>query len=189
MTLNLSWDLFIIVFFIVIVAYSFIIGKNQTVKVILSSYMGILTADGIVNVIQKYFLGPSPMLSIFSEGGNDQGLILLKIFIFVSMVVLLSVRGGFDISLPIDPSQSVAFLMTMTFGILSAGLIISTVLMYSSGIVFAGNAVVLPTAYQGSKLIELMITNYSIWFSLPAIVFVLSSLVTVDEEGMMDHHG
>ncbi len=34
MEINLTWDLFIIVFFLIILAYSFVIGKNQTMKII-----------------------------------------------------------------------------------------------------------------------------------------------------------
>ena len=50
MEINLSWDLFVIVFFAVIIAYSFIIGRNQTLKVIIASYIAILASDGIGNL-------------------------------------------------------------------------------------------------------------------------------------------
>jgi hypothetical protein len=60
--LRLSWDLFIIVFFGVIIAYSFIIGRNQTLKIIIATYMAILTADGLGNLFQTYLLPTAPSL-------------------------------------------------------------------------------------------------------------------------------
>lgn len=181
MTFNLSWDLFIIVFFTIIVAYSFIIGKNQTVKVILSSYVGILTADGVGNLIEKYFIGASPLLDVFSSE-NSSSLVIMRISIFILIVVILSINGGFEISLPADNSQGMEFLMTLTFSILSAGLIISTVLLYATGVGFVGNAATLPEAFVGSKLAEVMIVNYSAWFTTPAFFFVLASFVAPKEE-------
>jgi lipoprotein signal peptidase len=56
MNLLLSWNLFIIAIFIVIIAYSYIIGINKTVKTIIASYLAILAADGIGNIFKDYFL-------------------------------------------------------------------------------------------------------------------------------------
>jgi hypothetical protein len=36
MNLTLSWDLFIIVFFALVVTYSFIIGRKESMKIIVS---------------------------------------------------------------------------------------------------------------------------------------------------------
>ena len=65
MEINLSWDLFVIVFFTVIIAYTFIIGRNQSIKVIISTYIAILAADGVSNLIDLYFLGANPTIKAF----------------------------------------------------------------------------------------------------------------------------
>ena len=54
MDIKLSWDLFIAVFFIIIVAYSFIIGLNGTIKVILGTYIAIVCADAIGLIFELF---------------------------------------------------------------------------------------------------------------------------------------
>ena len=57
--LTLSWDLFIVVFFAIIVSYSFIIVQHQSMKVIIASYIGIIATQGIGNVLARLMGGDS----------------------------------------------------------------------------------------------------------------------------------
>jgi hypothetical protein len=182
MALDLTWDLFVVVFFLVIVAYSFIIGKNQTMKVIISTYVAILAADGIGSIIEKYLVGTDPIIQIFTVDKIASALIVFKIAVFVFTIVLLSTRGGFDINLDEEKSTFLYLTMTTVYGILSAGLIVSTVLIYTSGVsmiegtVDLTNTVIYPI-YQTSFLVRQMINQSHTWFSLPAIALILSSFL------------
>jgi len=181
-----NWDRFVIVFFVIILSYSLIIGKNQTLKIILSSYISILTADGIGNLIEKYLIGNDPIIKIFVANADNKSLIVLKIAIFVILTILLATRGGFGIAISKEKSKLFSFISTISFGVLSAGLIISTLLVYASGISILDSSKViiespLQQVSQKSLLVSLMIKNYSIWFSLPAIAFIVSSFVSEDE--------
>jgi len=186
MHINLSWDLFIIVFFLVIIAYSFVIGKNQTMKVILSTYVAILAADGAGNLVQKYFLGSDPVINLFAVQANNSAFVVMKISIFVLLTVLLTVRGAFQIDLMQDKSRFFSVFLTGAYGVLSAGLIISTILVYVSGVslfhAFAPspeNPIIAIAA--DSTLVRTMVENYSVWFSFPAVVFMIASLFGGDE--------
>jgi len=182
MEINLSWDLFVIVFFAVIIAYSFIIGRNQTLKVIIASYIAILTADGIGNLIKYYFVGEnaaSATVNLTSEAG---GLVVIKIFIFVLTIVLVATRGRFTMNMSRPTSSIVNIILTLTYGVLSAGLITSTILIYTSGssLVQETNVIMneaVLAMYRNSVMVQTMINNYNIWFSLPAITFVISSFL------------
>lgn len=186
MEINLTWDLFIIVFFLVIVAYSFVIGKNQTMKVILSSYVAILAADGVGNLVQKYLLGTDPVVNIFTVQAENSAFIVMKISIFVILTVLLTIRGAFAIDLMTERSQFFSIFLTGAYGVLSAGLIISTILVYISGIsIFSAayldseNPIIRIAA--DSDFVRTMVENYNVWFSFPAIVFMISSLFGGEE--------
>jgi lipoprotein signal peptidase len=72
MEINLSWDLFVVVFFTVIIAYSFIIGRNQTLKIIIASYIAILTSDGIGNLIERFFIGENPIINVLNFVGSEK---------------------------------------------------------------------------------------------------------------------
>ena len=132
MEINLSWDLFVIVFFAVIIAYSFIIGRNQTLKIIIASYIAILTADGVGNLISRYFMHENATAPV-DLSGNVSTLVVVKIFIFVLTIVLVSTRGRFSMNMARPASSMMNLILNMTYGILSAGLITSTILIYTSG--------------------------------------------------------
>ena len=182
MQINLSWDLFVIVFFAVIIAYSFIIGRNQTLKIIIASYIAILTADGIGNLIQFYFLGEKALFNLFQAPTTETTLIIMKIIIFVFTIVVISTRGRFTITLGHADSSLMNLVLNLTYGILSAGLITSTILIYASGSSLVQEANIIMNEailkmYRESEMVKIMINNYNVWFSLPAITFVLSSFV------------
>lgn len=186
MEINLTWDLFIIVFFLIILAYSFIIGKASTVKLVLSSYISLLAADAIGNMLNKLLLTANPVIDIFSVPADSPSFVILKIAIFVLFMVVLAVRGSFDITMPRE-EQAIEFLTTFFFGALSAGMIISAVLVFSSGSSFIMGGVPIDESniaemYNQSYLVKLMVINYNVWFALPVVAFIVMSLVRHSDE-------
>lgn len=184
MNINLTWDLFIIVFFSVIIAYSFIIGKNKTIKLIISSYLALLAADGLGNLVYKYIIGPSPIFKVFNVGTADKLMITFKIAAFIIAIVLISIKGGFEVDSMIEKSAFFRTVSTFVFGFLNAGLIVSTILIYTSGISFlsAGASVINTSSfslYSNSELVRAMVDNFNLWFSLPAIAFIATSVLYV----------
>lgn len=188
--LKLSWDLFIVVIFAVIIAYSFIIGKENTLKVIVGSYIAILSADGIGNLFKEYVLSSSQFvtfLKVIGLGSEDKSIIMIKVLVFIAAIVILSIRGGFDVKTNIGKDGVIGLILNLIFGVLSAGLVVSTLLVYASGasfvmgdITIANNS--LAAAYSESDLVKMMIDNYNLWFALPAVSFVVLSLFNKSEE-------
>lgn len=180
--LRLSWDLFVLVFFGVVIAYSFIIGRNQTMKIIISSYMAILTADGIGNLFQTYILPTAP--SMQGEAG-DQALVLIKIFIFVLVIVLLAIKGGFRVDILPESSAVTRILANLSFGLLNAGLMVSTLLVYLTGGSFVMGTVeagLQTHLYAQSQFIQAIVDHYDVWFALPAVAIVLTSFMQAQQE-------
>lgn len=182
-----SWDLFIIVFFAIVVAYSFIIGRNYTLKIIIASYIATLAADGLGNILEVYLIGRNADAAIINFNIDGQTLALTKITVFVVTIVLIAIKGSFHIDLPPERQKFLNFFMTASYGVLSAGLLISTILVYASGVSFVaassgGAAGALAGVYENSFLVRMMIDGYSWWFSLPAIAFVLSSFLAEPSE-------
>ncbi len=180
MELTLTWDLFVLVFFMIIVSYSVMIGKDQTIKVILSSYIAILASDAIGNLVSR-LIGGGTVSNVLVIPSENKAVIMVKIGIFILLTVALTTRGAFDILISDEKSPFMRIMMLVAYGILSAGLIISTILVYVSGVsllstgsLFSQNPV--QDMAEGSRLVKLMVENYSIWFSLPAVAFVISSL-------------
>lgn len=186
--LKLSWDLFVVVVFTVIIAYSFIIGKENTLKVIIGSYIAILTADGLGNLLKIHVLSSKQVmlfLKMFGLSNEDKTMILFKVIIFILAIMVISLKGGFEIHASKHHSV-INMILNLIFGFLSAGLIISTLLIYVSGASFVAGTVnitnnALAAAYSESEMVKLMIDNYNFWFALPAVCFLVASLFNKKE--------
>ena len=189
MDLRLTWDLFIIVFFGVIVAYSFIIGRNNNLKVILATYVGAFFADAIGNLFGATVIQSSnfmKLLKIFYISTPEQAIVLTKILAFMTMIVLLSVKGSFNVEVANNRSASVRLSLNMIFGFLNACLIVSIALIFISGASFIGGGTAASPAFQDiynqSNLAKTLVNNYSIWFMLPALAFLSMSLFAGKDE-------
>ena len=50
MDLTLTWDLLLILFFAIVIAYSFIVGKEESGKIIVASYVAAVAVQGLGNI-------------------------------------------------------------------------------------------------------------------------------------------
>ena len=178
MDINLSWNLFIIVFFGIILSYSFIVGRNQVLKIIISSYIAMLCADGLGNLVAAH-LPQKIIITLLPAVDFMSAIIMAKILIFVTMMVIIAIRGGFDV-ITQNARGFLEIILTTIFGSLSAILIISTVLYFIAGGSFvtlfnAPSSGILVIKNQ-SSLARLLVDNYSIWFSLPGLSLLALSL-------------
>lgn len=179
--LRLSWDLFIIVFFTIVIAYSFIIGRNTTLKVIIAAYMAILTADSLGGLFQTYLLPAAPSLQ---GAPGQEALILLKIFAFILVIVLLTIRGGFYINLAAEQGLFSKIFSNLIFGFLNAGLVVSSLLVYLTGGSFFSGGIdpaLTTNLYLESELIRTILDYHELWFSLPALAVVALSFFESSE--------
>jgi len=175
MNIALTWDLFIISFFTIIVAYSFIVGKNHSIKIIIASYISILTADSIGNLFSQYLLPNIPSLSVMPA---SDVLVPFKILLFILVIVILAVKGGFFMEFTEGGGAIKRVFETLIFGFLNAGLIINTLLVYMSGGSFIGTNSTIDqnfNLYAESEIVRGMVNNAEIWFALPAIALVIIS--------------
>lgn len=190
MNITLSWDLFVLVFFVVIVAYSFIIGRDNTLKVILGTYVAALAADAAGNLFAHYFMGAPLFTDIvrLAELGNDAEVVVFtKVMIFVVLVILFAVKGAFTVETDEGGSPVIKMVLSVFYAVMSAGLIISVILVFVSGIDFVGGGndqtttTALFTISNKSQIIKAMLDYTYIWFSLPALAFLIHSLQTPKE--------
>lgn len=189
MDIRLSWDLFVMVFFIVIVAYSFIIGRDNTLKVILGTYVAAIAADACGNIFEAYFAGSAVFLKLlqFAAVGNEQeAVILVKVIVFVTLVILYAVKGAFEVRTVDDRSSIIRIVLLVIYAVMSAGLIISVILVFVSGVSLVGGgdsettSTALRSLYTRSKIIRILLGNAYMFFALPALSFLIHSLYSKD---------
>jgi hypothetical protein len=182
--LTLSWDLFIVVFFAIVMSYSFIIGQHQSMKIIIATYIAIIATLGIGNVLAR-FIGDSQ--AVFTSFGLPFDITLVslaKIFLFAICILIFVIRSGIELSVDKDAGMVFRVIYTGLFGFSTAGLMVSTVLTYVSGgnildTSILTNSTIISMA-QGSTLMQLMILNQDIWFTLPAFLIIVTGLMHND---------
>ena len=85
-----------------------------------------------------------------------------------------------------ERSPFIRMMMTFAYGILSAGLIISTILVVHFGASLIGTANRFGNPIEDiastSRLVQLMIQNYAVWFRYHALAFVVASLFEVSRK-------
>jgi hypothetical protein len=108
--------------------------------------------------------------------------IVIKILIFIGVIVVLAMKGEFQVHLSDEHSKMVTLIVNGIFGILSAGLVVSTILFYTSGGSFLQlsgaitNDAIL-SLKRDSTLVRNLIDYYNLWFSFPAIAFAIASFL------------
>ncbi len=181
MDLTLSWDLFVIVFFGIVISYSYIIGKHESVKVIVFSYIAIVAGQGIGNLLERLSTESAPMLA---ELGLTIDITILgstKLVIFIATIVFLSVRGGFDVEYKNEAGSATNIALTGLFGFATAGLLLSTLLTFIGGMPLLSStpelAASLSPIVEQSRLMRVMIIYQDAWFSAPALLLIAVGLI------------
>lgn len=182
----LSWDLFIMVFFSIVVAYSFIIGRKDIMKIIIATYIATLCADGVGNLVSTIIQGSNFLPRLFSLVGVAadplQTFAFVKIILLITIVVILTIAGDYEVEEPPAGYHPFIKLLSVTFlAILSGGLILSSILVFANGgsLIDGTNQINqgLLAVYKQSRFVRLLLDWHDIWFSLPGIVFCLISIL------------
>ncbi len=176
MPLTLSWDLIVIVFFAVIVAYSFIVGKDESVKIIISSYISIVAVQAIGNLLSMLSNQSSTIIGTLGFGLSPDIISIIKLIIFVGMIIFLAIRGGFEMEYAKEITGVWDPVVTAAFGFATAGLLLTALLTYIAAkplLDFSlSSAPLLQPLLTGSTLVQYMVTYQNIWFCLPALLLL-----------------
>ncbi len=181
MNITLSWDLFIIVFFAVVITYTFIIGKKESVKLLLASFVAIVGIQAIGNLLTLY----APQLDmLWGAAGfrlSSQVISMVKLFLFIASALFLAIRGGIQVEYRRQESTIINGALTGVFGFATAGLLLSTILTYIADVPLldqnlARNAALSPLIQQ-SQFIQLMVFNQDLWFAGPMLLLVIVGII------------
>lgn len=186
MQLALSWDLLIVIFFGVIITYSFIIGKHESVKIIIATYIAILTVQGAGNILHRILGESAPLMNALGLSPSSSLLSGTKLLLFVAIIVFLSIRGGFEVQYLREGRGLRDTLLTGAFGFATAGLILSTFLTFIAGGPLLSSTLRESTSLSAllpqSELLSLLVLNQDLWFSFPAFLLLGTSFLHLVEK-------
>ncbi len=176
MDLTLSWDLFIVVFFAMVIAYGFIIGKHSSVKLIIALYIATVAVQGLGNILARVTGESKALLVVLGLSFDSTVLSTTKLIIFAAAVIFIMIRGGINIEYAKEPGSILSTAITALFGFATAGLLLSSLLTFVAGSALLdatlAEAATFSPIIQNSKLMQLLIFNQDLWFALPALLLL-----------------
>lgn len=186
MELLLTWDFFVLVFFAIVIAYSFVIGKNDAVKIIISTYIAVVAGQGLGSFLASTSPYSKQLLSSYGIMVDITLIGGVKLLIFIATTIFIAVRGGLEIHYNKENSSLVNIALTAVFGFATAGLFLSTLLTF-----IADSALLDPNAIQTSALAKLseqsvlmraLIVYQGLWYALPALLLIIVGFLNHSDE-------
>ncbi len=175
MQVTLSWDLFIILFAALVVAYSFIVGKDASVKIIVATYIAFVAVQALGNVI-LLLLSASTAATV-GVSLSPSSLAIGKLVLFAATVVFMAMKGGIEIRGGNSFGTAWDIALSALLGLATTGLLLSSLVTYVAGRpildMTLGSADTLSGILLVSPLVRLVVEYQHVWFALPAIVLLI----------------
>ena len=157
-----SWDLIIALFFIVTIAYGFILQRDKTVITLISVYVALVLVQVLTNPIQEFFAGEKTVFGqLFIKSSASP--FTIKTILFAVVIALVSTKCG----LSSKGENSISPLEIFGFSFLNAALIISSIFYFMPESTMLHYASI-------SKLANFVIDYHNWWVILPIILLVIT---------------
>jgi hypothetical protein len=176
MDLTLTWDLLLILFFGIVIAYSFIVGKEESAKIIIASYVAAIAVQGIGNLGDLLTQQTSVVADILGFTVSSNIMTSVKLILFTIIIIVLAVRGGLQIDYEKTFPGWADLLITTVYGIATGGLLLCILITYVAQAPILSTTIgqspsIAPLLSQ-SQLVQVMVDYQNVWFALPAILLL-----------------
>ncbi len=156
-----SWDLFITLFFIIGLAYGFILQREKIVSTMMSVYAALLVSQILVDPVGQFFKGDK---TIFNQIWirSDTSPFTIRLALFIVIIVLLSAKGGISSA---RGRGAISHFEVLIYSALNTSLIVSSIFAFLPE----------PTrdAYAASsKLAGFLVQYHDYWLLLPVAALV-----------------
>ena len=160
--MTLSWDLFIALFFVIMAVYGFLLGRSRVFNILINSYVGYVIAFELGDFAFDYLtraaqISHSVNVTLFGA----------KVFVFALVVFVLTLNSEL---LGIRDDSSANKVWTVLYGILAAGLILSSVFG------FMGNAEQV-NLFSGSQLATQVYNYRLVWLVAPILTVIVANVL------------
>lgn len=158
-----SWDLFLVIFFIVSVGYSFVLQRDKVVVTMMAIYAGIVIANILGAPLQAFFNGDKTVADqIFIRANASPFTIQAGLFMITT--ILVTIRSGLGTRSSRSSGGLSPFELAL-FSFLNSALILAAVFSFMPA---EGQAVFAQT----SKIARVFIGHASWWMVAPLIALI-----------------
>jgi hypothetical protein len=163
-----SWDLIITLFFIITIAYGFILQRDKAVITLISVYVALIIVQVLSGPLQDFFAGDKTIFGqLFIKSTASP--FTIQVVLFASVIALVSMKSG----LSSKSEGSISPLEVFGFSVLNAALIISSIFYFMPEATRMHYAEI-------SKLANFVINYHTWWLVLPVILLIVTGWKRVD---------
>jgi len=119
-----SWDLFIILFFVIMTVYGLLLGRGRVFNILINTYVGYVIGTELGNFAYEYLIKASSVSHSISIS-----LFGAKLLVFAATIFILTMRT--ELTGANDDSQG-SSIYTAGYGFLAAGLMLSSIMSFMS---------------------------------------------------------
>lgn len=156
-----SWDLAIVVFFMIGIAFGYILQREKIVATMLSVYVALIVTQVFSGNLLSFFQGDKVIFSqIWIKSGSSP--FTVRVVLFMAVIMLLSAKGGISSS---KAKGIFSPIEIIGFSFLTTALILSSIFYFmppESRDAFMAN----------SRMATFVIKYYLWWVLLPVIAMI-----------------
>lgn len=157
-----TWDLFITLFFIIGVAFGFILQRDKVVLTTIAIYVALVITQTLADPVLQFFAGDRAILhQIFIKGGNNA--FAVKSTIFAIIIAIVTTKSGLEGK---GSGGILSPLELVGFSFLNAALIMSSIFFFMDET--TRNAF-----SESSRLANFIVSNHTWWVLLPIALLVV----------------
>lgn len=158
-----TWDLFLTLFFIIGVAYGFILQRDKTVVTLISVYVALVITSVLADPFLAFFAGEKTFIGQFFIRANVSPF-TLQIVIFAAVIALVSAKSGLAGK---ESSGLMSPVEVFGYSLFNTALIISSIFFFMPEAMRAGFD-------ETSKIAHYLIQYHTWWMVLPVALLIFT---------------
>ncbi|MCX6807568.1 MAG: hypothetical protein NTZ80_02055 [Patescibacteria group bacterium] len=181
MLLAPTWDLVYIALGLTIVVYSCIIGRSWTAKIMLATYAAILATDAFGLFFENILMNAQYIDLSRGMASREIFLAFWKLGFFALFLIIFGRKVGYSLELNEPSSYTMRLGSRLLYGIMSAALIATAIMVYTTGASFIFGAfggagflsqVMSSDLYRDTRLVSVIYENARWIFLIPVTVLI-----------------
>lgn len=160
-----SWDLFLAIFFIVSIGYSFVLQRDKVIVTLLAIYAGIVMANILGTPMQAFFNGDKTVADQLFIRANASPF-SIQAGVFFITVILVSIRSGLGSSSSSSRGKLTTFELAI-FSFLNSALILAAVFSFMP---VEGQA-----QFSETSRIARVIINKEVWWMIAPLIALIAT--------------
>ena len=171
----MTWNIFIAFCVLVSILYGFILQRNKIILTLINVYIALAVVGVLGGSFNTAVQNAGEMMLNESFADRFFSLFITQTFLFVALIILLSVRGEHAKALS-EVKISNPLIMSFIYSFLFALIVCSTILSFLPAEVQAG-------INEQSYMASFVLAKQSWWVVLPVVSMIVTSYFIVPEEG------